>query len=163
MIFDNININLIIIYILLGIIIISIITLFITFSKNKKSNEISENSFNIPSNLTLDNLKVKNIEVEENLISPSIQTDNLYSTNTNEPRYSIKINSSIELPNKKTSLITPQIYTDGIVSNIVGKFKNVLIDNGYIKDFGNDKLITLEELNNRTNEDKEKYNQRINN
>lgn len=151
------NLNLIIIYVILFILIISVITLYV--SLNKKTN----NTLSIPNDLTLDNLKVKNIEVEENLISPSIQTDNLYSTNTNEPRYSIKINSSIELPNKKTTLTTPQIYTDGIVSNIVGKFKNVLIDNGYIKDFGNDKLITLEELNNRTNEDKEKYNQRINN
>lgn len=86
------------------IFIILIIIIFMLYYKLNNINKIINNLININHNLlkensnikelTLDNLKVKNLEIENNLISPNIKTNNLSSNNN-----LININSDIYVNN----------------------------------------------------------------
>jgi len=139
------NFNYLILYSLILVLFICVIILFVKNNNNQNTD--------ISNELTLDNLKVKNLEIEENLISPNIQTNNIYSLDKDNPYKPIKINNSLDITKDKTTLTTTHINTKGF-NSVVGYFKHLRIDNGYIKQFVNDETITVEDFYNKTNEDK---------
>ena len=128
------------------IIIFSIIILFLFINLIKLKNDINKLQLSNINDLIFDNLKVKNLEIVNELKSPTILTNNINSFNENSININndINIHKDINTDSNARLKIKFNLGNDFYIGNKINTFNMKNINSNYLIPFKN---IIIKDLN----------------